>query len=519
MINRLRPEWDHIGMGCERHERHMDATSGDSANSRLSEIFYSSGVLGESAASTDDAIEELVLGLRPQDRLSIAAAIRRIVRLHSEEALRRIEARMQLAQEVGRIGCFEIDMRDGTSVGTPAFFELYGLPGDRGGWSQQEWLSFIHPADRAGVITHLKQVALGADMATVEYRIVRADGEVRWTASRARVETGIDGLQSRAYGIQQDITERKVAELSLAESEQHHRHFIEVNPACFWTADPSGTIKVANSSAAARFGTPAEADAAFAGPPLLHPEDRGRVLAAWQRSLRSGKAYDVEHRMRWGNGEYRWVHSRAYPRLDDAGEVVAWYGATEDIEARKLAEQRMSWMATHDCLTGLANRLHFRDRLETAIEQAAGVRRVALLLLDLDGFKLVNDKHGHDVGDEVLVEVARCLRQVVGRQGTVSRLGGDEFTIILPNVGDDTWLATFSEKLLKELTKPLILRGTTLEIGASIGLSVYPADDATVAGLLKDADLALYAAKAFGRGQMVRFRPELRDQRGRDALN
>jgi diguanylate cyclase (GGDEF)-like protein/PAS domain S-box-containing protein len=502
----------------ERHERQMDTGFGDNAAPRLSEIFYSSGVFGENSAGTDASIEDLVLGLRPQDRLSAAAAIRRIVRLHSEEALRRVEARMQLAQEVGRIGCFEIDMRDGTSVGTPAFFELYGLAGNRGSWSQQEWLSFIHPDDRAGVISHLKQVALGADMTTVEYRVVRADGEVRWTASRARVETGTDGLQTRAYGIQQDITERKVAELALAESEQHHRLFIEVNPACFWTADPSGTIKVANSSAAARFGTSAEGDAAFAGPPLLHPEDRGRVLAAWQGSLSSGKPYDVEHRMRWGKGEYRWVHARAYPRLDDAGAVIAWYGATEDIQARKLAEQRMSWMATHDSLTGLANRFHFRDRLETAIEQAAGVRKVALLLVDLDGFKRVNDHHGHDVGDEVLVGAAQRLRQIVGLQGTVSRLGGDEFTIILPNVGDETWLAKFAEELLQALTKPFLLRGAAMDVGASIGLSVYPADDATVAGLLKDADLALYAAKALGRGQMVRFRPELRDQRGRDAL-
>jgi diguanylate cyclase (GGDEF)-like protein len=116
------------------------------------------------------------------------------------------------------------------------------------------------------------------------------------------------------------------------------------------------------------------------------------------------------------------------------------------------------------------------------------------------------------------VGAAQRLRQIVGLQGTVSRLGGDEFTIILPNVGDETWLAKFAEELLQALTKPFLLRGAAMDVGASIGLSVYPADDATVAGLLKDADLALYAAKALGRGQMVRFRPELRDQRGRDAL-
>jgi diguanylate cyclase (GGDEF)-like protein/PAS domain S-box-containing protein len=359
-------------------------------------------------------------------------------------------------------------------------------------------------------MAHLKEVALGAEMTTIEYRVVRTDGEIRWTASRARVETGADGRQTRAYGIQQDITERKVAELALAESEEHHRHFIEVNPACFWTADSSGRIRVANSSAAARFGVPMEVSAAMVGPPLVHPDDRTRVLAEWRRSLGSRMPYDVEHRMRWGDGEYRWVHARAYPRVGSDGEVIAWYGATEDIDERKIAEQRMSWMANHDPLTGLANRIQFRERLETALKRPAGKMRVALLLLDLDGFKLVNDTYGHDVGDELLVKTADRLRKVVGRDGLVSRLGGDEFTIVVPRLEGEGWLVEFANRVLKALHEPLALRGLKISTRASIGVSVYPEDDASVPELLKDADLALYAAKARGRGCWVRFSPELR---------
>ncbi|OBX17794.1 hypothetical protein A9995_14875 [Erythrobacter sp. QSSC1-22B] len=499
-------------MGNDANQRDREAAPERQAEDhRLFDIFYSSGVFDESASNTDASIEEVVQSLRPQDRLSVAAAVRQIVRRHSEEALRRIEDRMQLAQEVGRIGCFEIDMRDGTSVGTPAFFEIYGLPGNRGSWTQQEWLSFIHTDDRPAVIAHLKNVALGAEKTTVEYRVVRADGAVRWTVSRARVETGADGRQIRSYGIQQDITERKVAELALAESEEHHRHFVEVNPACFWTADPSGKIRVANESAAVRFGIPVGLSAAVAGPPLVHTEDRARILAAWQGSLASGEPYDVEYRMRSGNGASRWVHARAYPRLDDAGKVIAWYGATEDIHARKLAEQRMEWAATHDSLTGLANRFHFRDRLDAAIDRSTGKSQVALLLLDLDGFKLVNDSYGHDVGDELLVATAQRLRQVVGRQGLVSRLGGDEFTVMLPRLKVEASLAGFAERMLQVLNSPVHLRDLEIEMRASIGVAVH-ANGATVSDLVKDADLALYAAKAQGRGCWVRFRPELRDQ-------
>jgi diguanylate cyclase (GGDEF)-like protein/PAS domain S-box-containing protein len=499
-------------MRHENDDRRKDIAPKDAGNPRLFDIFYSSGVFGENTANTELAIDELVRSLRPQDRLSVAAAIRKIVRQHSEEALRRVEDRMRLAQEVGRIGCFEIDMRDGTSVGTPAFFELYGLPGDQGAWSQQEWLSFIHPDDRAGVIAHLKEVALGAEMTMIEYRVVRADGKIRWTTSRARVETDADGRQLRAYGIQQDITERKLAELALAESEEHHRHFIEVNPASFWTADTSGKIRVANSSAAERFGIPLDVTAAVGGPPLLHDEDRVRVLAAWRHSLETGTAYDVEHRMRWADGEYRWVHTRAYPRLDTQGEVVAWYGATEDINERKLAEQRLGWLATHDSLTGLSNRLHFRDRLETELDLAGHSKQVALLLLDLDSFKQVNDAHGHDVGDALLIETARRLREVVGRRGLVSRLGGDEFTVIIPQVESERWLEDTLERLVRDLAQPVIAGGVLLHTRASIGVAVYPEDDATVTRLLKDADLALYAAKSRGRGCWARFEPALRDE-------
>jgi diguanylate cyclase (GGDEF)-like protein/PAS domain S-box-containing protein len=493
-------------MGQEKMRHGWQASPDQApADQRTLDIFYSSGVFDESSAATDCAIEALVKSLQPRDRLSVAAAIRQIVRQHSEEALRRVENRMQLAQEVGRIGCFEIDMRDGTSVGTPAFFEIYGVPGNRGAWSQQEWLSFIHPDDRPHVIAHLKDVARGAEMTTVEYRVVRTDGAIRWTASRARIETDGDCRQLRAYGIQQDITERKVAELALAESEEHHRRFIEVNPACFWTADTKGRIKIANTSAAACFGVPMDLSAAVAGPPLVHPHDRTRAMTAWRRSLASGEPYDVEHRMRWPDGRYRWVHARAYPRRDDAGEVIGWYGATEDVHTRKLAEQRMSWIATHDSLTRLTNRLHFRDRLKAAIDGSSKRGKVALLLADLDGFKQVNDSYGHDVGDRLLVAAARRLRRAVGRQGIVSRLGGDEFTVILPRCRSDAWLETIAERVLQALHCPLSLRGAEIAAGASIGIATCAGRGVTVSGLLKEADLALYAAKTQGRGRCVRY--------------
>jgi diguanylate cyclase (GGDEF)-like protein len=191
--------------------------------------------------------------------------------------------------------------------------------------------------------------------------------------------------------------------------------------------------------------------------------------------------------------------------------VIAWYGATEDIHERKLAENRMSWMARHDFLTGLANRHQFTDRLEAELNRSAGTRKVALLLLDLDGFKQVNDRFGHDVGDELSVATARRLREVVGAYGLVARLGGDEFTVILPRLASEGWLEELLERLLDSLAEPVAIRGVQISARASIGVAIYPEDDATVSQLLKDADLALYAAKGRGRGCWVRFSAELRE--------
>lgn len=340
-------------MGQETNQLKWGASpAGDIADPPLFDIFYFSGVFGDTAAGTAASIDELVRSLRPQDRLGVTAAIRKIVRQHSEQALRRVEDRMQLAQEVGRIGCFEIDMRDGTSVGTPAFFELYGLPGNYGSWAQQEWLSFVHPEDRAGVIAHLKEVAMGAEMTTVEYRVLRADGEVRWTASRARVETGADGRQIRAYGIQQDITERKVAELAVREAEaearrraEHLSTVLESTSDCVYSLDRNWRISYLNGRARAYF----EAGDDLIGKSILEVFPDGRhsdFRACFKSAMEDRVSATTEGFL---PSRSRWYELQATP--SEAGITIFF----RDISDRKLlaeAQRKATdrWRATLDVI-------------------------------------------------------------------------------------------------------------------------------------------------------------------------
>ena len=174
-----------------------------------------------------------------------------------------------------------------------------------------------------------------------------------------------------------------------------------------------------------------------------------------------------------------------------------------DLEAERRRYERL---ASHDPLTGLPNRRLFQDRLEQALTQAHRRRsRVALLYVDLDGFKDVNDALGHDVGDELLAAVAKRLVAVVRAEDTVARLGGDEFAVVLLDVGERSDASLVAQKLLEAIDAPFELRGRTLLAGASIGIAIYPQDARLTDGLMKAADVAMYRVKQQGKGAYAFF--------------
>lgn len=189
--------------------------------------------------------------------------------------------------------------------------------------------------------------------------------------------------------------------------------------------------------------------------------------------------------------------------IRDAEGVISHYiGTMDDISLNKLNEERIRHLAFHDPLTGLANRVLFADRAETGLQRARrDSHKLAVLVLDLDGFKQVNDSRGHAVGDLLLIEIARRLQGVLRAEDTVARFGGDEFTALLPHVDHAEAALTVARKILVTIEQPVVIDDVPLQVSASIGVSVYPADGDDYQSLFEAADTAMYQAKSSGKAQ------------------
>ncbi len=243
----------------------------------------------------------------------------------------------------------------------------------------------------------------------------------------------------------------------------------------------------------------------------LHPEDNDKARAVLQQFLEHPQGtMQNEYRILHRDGSYRCMVARAVAETDDAGRVVKIIGTMLDITQQKEAEQRVKEAAQHDPLTGLPNRALIFEYASHLLASASRQHsRGALLFIDLDHFKPVNDLHGHDIGDQLLRKVADRIRDCVRQEDLIGRLGGDEFVIMLPWLGRGYSAPTVAQHVIDALSRPFMIDGLELSISASIGISFYPLHGVSVDGLLNRADLAMYRAKETGRGCWQVFTQEL----------
>ena len=289
--------------------------------------------------------------------------------------------------------------------------------------------------------------------------------------------------------------ERAHSEETLRDSEQRHRTLVESAPVCIHEIDASGCFLSINPAGLRIVGV--RCASKLTGTryvDIVAPWDRERVKRLLGRAFK-GRAAESE--LTWlVNGDPRTITVTFVPLREPDGRIPKLLGYSQDITEQKRAEQRLEYMAKHDALTGLPNRGLFLDRLTSGIKRA---RRnndlLALLYVDLNRFKPVNDEHGHEAGDRVLEAVAERMQRAVREMDTVARLGGDEFAIILEVISTPGDADAVAAKLSGAIEEPIHVQGREVHLGASTGIAIYPEDGTVPADLLRKADAAMYRDK------------------------
>jgi diguanylate cyclase (GGDEF)-like protein/PAS domain S-box-containing protein len=381
------------------------------------------------------------------------------------------------------------------------------------GGTLQAFLDLVHPDDRDNVRQALRSAAEEARSFELEYRIVLADGRIRWRTAAGEAVVAEGGKASHVVGVGQDVTERKEAEERLRLAEGRYRTLVEQLPLASYVEQLDAESAVYISPQIADLvGHSADewvADPSFFAR-VLHPEDRDRVLAGFAAMHESGEQFECEYRVIARDGRVVWIHDAAVVVRDEAGAPLYAQGYMIDISERKRNEedlqrsqdqlreqmQKIEYQALHDALTDLPNRTLFQDRAEQALLRAnrdgAGF---VVMLIDLDRFKDINDTLGHQSGDLLLREIAGRVRRALRESDTVARLGGDEFGVVAPGLSDSAAARVLADKLRDELGQPVVVGGLAIEVEASVGIAIYPDHGEDVETLIRHADVSMYVSK------------------------
>ncbi len=382
---------------------------------------------------------------------------------------------------------------------SPQIEDLLGFPAERFVAEHALWFERLHPEDRERVLEEERDALENPDESGStdrEYRLIRADGRVVWVWERDTVVRDAAGRPETSQGLLIDVTARKLAEARA-------QHYLDVAGTILLVLRTDETVDLLNRHGRELIGY---GDGDLIGRNwydiVVPEEDRAGRRANFQRTLRGEEQFtyhqgDIVTRA----GERRTIAWRNTLLRGERGQVIGILSSGEDITERLRAEDEISRLAYFDPLTGLPNRAQLEGELRRCVTRAArSGRAVALLLIDLDNFKLVNDSFGHGAGDRLLRRIAGRLRGVQG-DGMLARLGGDEFLILLPELEDGGEAAArqAAEEVAARLAEPFKVSGAEFHVQSSVGISLYPEDAQAPAELLQHADMAMYQSKSRGR--------------------
>ena len=419
----------------------------------------------------------------------------------AEEALRQSEEKWRTVLENIEDGYYELDLAGNFTFATEVTARIAGMP--RNEFIGKNYIQYCNGENGERLFAAYKQVfETGSPVRHITYPIILSDGTRRLLEASASLMQDRNGQPVGFCGIIRDMTARRAAEEALRESESRHRTVLETAPDPMIVRDADSRVIYVNPAFSHVFGW---SQSELAGYKMdVVPQDFWDEALAGGVPLAGSRAFSgMETRRSTKDGRIVDVSISGAVFYDGGGQPQGSVVTLQDITERKKAEEELKFVAYHDLLTELPNRKSFYMILEDTLNQSrrrSTQNTWALLFLDLDRFKHINDTLGHDAGDLLLQMVAERIQGVIRRTDHLFRLGGDEFTIILTNLTRDIDVAKVAEKIRSSLARSFRLKGHDVFTAVSIGIAVFPDDGEEVEVLVRNADLAMYAAKEEGVG-------------------
>lgn len=434
----------------------------------------------------------------------------------SDERLRKSEASLANAQRIARLGNWDWDIINNTLFWSDEIYRIFDLPPQEFGATYEAFLNFVHPDDREFLQRSVDEALYEKKPYAIDHRIVLPGGTTRIVHEHAETVWDDSGRPIRMTGTVQDVTEHKAAEAELKKLSMTIEHSINV----IFITDLMGNIEYVNPMFETVTGWSKE-EALGKKPSILSSGETARAEyeELWQTIL-AGKTWRGSFKNRRKNGVPYWGNAVITPIKNERGEITHFLAVQEDTTEKKKADERAQYLATRDEFTGLLNRTRFIEMVSEWIPDNQFVgQKAVLMLVDIDGFKDINDTFGHGIGDELIRSVAKLLEDTLmgadipsdNKTGgaMLGRLGGDEFAVFLPDVDANMGMVAADRirKSIEEFRFPAL----AIQMTVSIGIVSYPGHGKTSKELLTKVDAALYRAKASGRNRCHLYRPEDRD--------
>ena len=451
-----------------------------------------------------------------------ASALEALLQVASELSvtLRQVidsERRMEEAQEIAGLGAYNVTPDASVRSGSAITNSILGLPADLASLSTAEYNRMIHPDDLPRLLREREHARCSGETLETSYRIIRcSDGAVRWVRSRAVVIRDAGGNMLRQTGVLQDITAQREAEQAL----RLNQRAVEASSNGILIVDaqaPDLPIIYVNRAFETLTGY-SQAEILGQNCRFLQGDESHQVgLRNLRQALRAEQDGHALLRNYRKDGTPFWIDLNISPVRNDHGTVTHYVGFQTDCTERIRYQDELRHQAGHDSLTGLANRSLLQDRIDQALLRSRAGEQLAVVFIDLDRFKMINDSMGHGAGDLLLKECALRIGTKVEQEDTIARMGGDEFVVLLHQVAGPQAVQQQIDAILAALSAPFCIDGNTITISASAGIALYPAHGETTSTLLRNADIAMYDAKSHGRDNSRLFSTDL-SERAADSL-